>query len=423
MCSVIRILPVLLFTIFNGSLAQVEIDGYVKNYDAIRLNEDYDYLILRNRLRLNFNYLPSEYALGYASFDVKNDHIGDHNDLELNLREMYIDLYFDNYDLRIGKQQIVWGKADGLFITDIINPLDLREFILADFEDIRMGLNSIKAQAYWGNNRLEGIWIPQYVPAKFSLPGEPWAFYTPIDEIAKFIPDSLIFLNNPGEPEKQLKNSEYGFRFSSFIMGLDLALSYFYTWDDYPIFRQYYQPTQNQQAPLKVTIIPEYDRQTVIGGTFSSTWGAMVLRGEGALYQNRNFYTADITDEDRVVKKDFLNYMIGGEITPGDAFISGQFIQEVILDYNAQLANDEIVNTGTLLLSHTFANETIKPEIFVIYNFTHEDYWGRFSIKYYPMDGVEIIAAADILGGENENKLFSQFDENDNFYIKLKYSF
>ncbi|MCH7762691.1 MAG: hypothetical protein IIB95_02980 [Candidatus Marinimicrobia bacterium] len=415
-------LGLLIFAVTHTS-AQVELGGYFKNYNAVHLNKNYDYLILRNRLRLNFNYLPSEYALGYASFDVKNDHIGDHKDLELTLREMYIDLYFEHYDLRIGKQQIVWGEADGLFITDIVNPLDLREFILADFEDIRMGINSIKAQFYFGNSRLESIWIPQFVPAKFSAPGETWAFYTPIDEIAKSIPDSLITVVNIAEPKKRLKNSEYGFRYSTHFWGIDLALSYFHTWDDYPVFRQYYKQTSNPFIPFSVTIKPEYDRLTVLGGTFASTIGPLVIRGEGALYQKRNFYTENPGDADRVVQKDFLNVMVGAEISPGDAFISGQFIQEKIPDYDDQMVNDEIVNTGTLLLSKPFLNETFKPEIFAIFNFTHEDYWVRFSVKYYPIDGVEIILAADILGGEKENKLFSQFDENDNVYLKIKYSF
>lgn len=415
-------LGLLIFTVTHAS-AQVEIDGYVKNYNAVRLNKNYDYLILRNRLRLNFNYLPSEYALGYASFDIKNDHIGDQNNLELNLREMYIDLYFDNYDLRIGKQQIVWGKADGLFITDIMNPLDLREFILADFEDIRIGMNSIKAQFYFGNNRLEIIWIPQFVPAKFSAPGETWAFYTLIDEIAKSIPDTLIKVYNMTEPKKRLKNSEFGFRYSTHFQGIDLALSYFHTWDDYPVFRQYYEPTQNPLAPYSVTIKPKYDRLTVLGGTFASTIGPLVIRGEGALYQKRNFYTKNTVDADRVDQKDFLNVMVGAETTPGDAFISGQFIQEVILDYNAQLVNDKIVNMGTLFLSQTFLNEIIKPELFIIYNFTHEDYLVQLRVKYYPLDGIEIIMNTDILGGKKENKLFSQFNDNDNFCIKVKYSF
>jgi hypothetical protein len=369
------------------------------------------------------NYDVSDYAFGYASFDMKSTQIRDHNNPEMNLREMYIDLYFDNYDLRIGKQQIIWGKADGLFITDVINPPDLREFILADFEDIRIGVNSIKARFYWRGHRMESIWIPAFVPAKFSVPGEPWAFHTPVDEIATLIPDSLIKVYDPVEPERKLKNSEYGFRYSTLVKGIDVTLSYFQTWNDYPVFRQYYQPTSNPLVPFRITVIPEYDRLIVIGGTFSSTVGLMVIRGEGALYKKRNFYTEDPGDRDHVIQKHFLNYMIGGEISPGDVFISGQFVQEMILEYDYKLVEDEIVNMGTLFVSHTFLNETIKPEVFVIYNFTHEDYIGRFSIKYYPADGMEIISGVDILGGNKKNTLFSQFDKNDNFYFKLKYSF
>ena len=400
--------------------AQVEITGYVKNYDAIRLNENYDYLVLRNRLRLDFNYLSSERGLGYASFDIRNDHLINHNDLELNLRELYMDLYFDNYDLRVGKQQIVWGEADGLFITDIINPLDLREFILADFEDIRMGVNSIKAQVYWGDNRLETIWIPQFVPAKFSQPGEPWAFHTVLDEITSSIPDSLVMIDDIILPEKRLKNSEYGFRYSTRVRGYDLALSYFHTWDDYPIFQQIYHPVPN---PFIVSVIPGYDRYNIVGGTFSTNIGALVIRGEGALYRKRNFYSVDVSDGDRVVRKDFLNYLFGGEWSPGEMFISGQWIQEIILDYDALLVDDRVSTTVTLFLSQALVNETIKPEAFIMYNFTRKDYLGRFDVKLYPFDGMEIILAADILGGEKKNTLFSQFDKNDNAYVKIKYSF
>ena len=55
-----------------------------------------------------------------------------------------MDLYFDNFDLRIGKQQIIYGKAEGVFITDVVSPKDLREFLLPDFEEIRMGITAAK---------------------------------------------------------------------------------------------------------------------------------------------------------------------------------------------------------------------------------------------------------------------------------------
>lgn len=54
------------------------------------------------------------------------------------LKEAYIDTRWGDTDLRIGKQQVVWGTADGIKLLDIINPTDFREFNQNTFEDSRV---------------------------------------------------------------------------------------------------------------------------------------------------------------------------------------------------------------------------------------------------------------------------------------------
>ena len=56
---------------------------------------------------------------------------GDHNQAEL--REFYLDTRVGDSIVMLGKQQVVWGKSDGLKVLDIVNPQDFREFILDDF--------------------------------------------------------------------------------------------------------------------------------------------------------------------------------------------------------------------------------------------------------------------------------------------------
>ena len=56
---------------------------------------------------------------------------------DVELREFYVDVDIHDHVLRVGKQQIVWGEADGLKVLDVVNPQSFREFILADFEDSR----------------------------------------------------------------------------------------------------------------------------------------------------------------------------------------------------------------------------------------------------------------------------------------------
>ena len=48
------------------------------------------------------------------------------------LREAYIDLETNGYSIRAGKQQVVWGTADGMKLLDAINPTDYsKRFLLA----------------------------------------------------------------------------------------------------------------------------------------------------------------------------------------------------------------------------------------------------------------------------------------------------
>ncbi|MBF0620508.1 MAG: RNA polymerase-associated protein rapA [Magnetococcales bacterium] len=62
------------------------------------------------------------------------------------LRELYLDTTVGGLDLRIGKQQVVWGTADGIKLLDILNPTDWREFVQNTMEDARIPVWMVKAE-------------------------------------------------------------------------------------------------------------------------------------------------------------------------------------------------------------------------------------------------------------------------------------
>ncbi|MDQ7083647.1 MAG: hypothetical protein Q9M36_01380 [Sulfurovum sp.] len=77
------------------------------------------------------------------------------------LRELYIDTTLGGWDLRLGKQQVVWGKADGVKFLDIINPTDYREWGQNTMEDSRIPLWMMVAEKDLGNNdSLQFVWVP-----------------------------------------------------------------------------------------------------------------------------------------------------------------------------------------------------------------------------------------------------------------------
>jgi len=54
------------------------------------------------------------------------------------LREAYIDTNYGDWAIRAGKQQVVWGTADGAKFLDIINPTDYSEMAQNQMEDSRI---------------------------------------------------------------------------------------------------------------------------------------------------------------------------------------------------------------------------------------------------------------------------------------------
>ena len=130
---------ILLLMVSQLTIAQnPDISGFARNYTGV-LYDNGDFAILQNTFNLNVT--KSGDKIAFKANPMLYHYNSD--SLNLRLRELYLDLYFNNFDLRIGKQQVVWGKADGVFITDIVSPLNLTEFLLPDFDEIRTGIQII----------------------------------------------------------------------------------------------------------------------------------------------------------------------------------------------------------------------------------------------------------------------------------------
>jgi len=67
------------------------------------------------------------------------------------LRELYVDTSVGDWDLRLGKQQVVWGTADGIKLLDNVNPTDWSEFNQNAPADARIPVWMINAERYLEN--------------------------------------------------------------------------------------------------------------------------------------------------------------------------------------------------------------------------------------------------------------------------------
>jgi hypothetical protein len=416
MKKIILILFALIIAQQTGNAQNVDFSGYVRTYRGMLIgNGSSDLVIMQNTFNLNI-----ENNFGSSAFKVNPLIYNNYSDsLTITLREAYLDLYFDDFDLRIGKQQIVWGKADGVFITDIVSPKDLFEFLLPEFDEIRRGVIGAKFDYYIDNSTFEVVWLPVFTPTVYPNVKSAWAPKLPD------FPIQPAFDYSKQTVTPSMENSEIFLKFSSLTELVDFELMGGYMWDDDPTMFTNLTFDPNTMTK-KLTITPEHKRLTLAGGSFSTTLGPFVLRGEGAYYWGKYLNTVDPSINNGVIQKDYLHYMFGVDFTLWDINFSAQFIQRKIMNYENIIASNpyfkgENNNMMTYLARYSTLNETLTFELFSYYDFEYSGSLIRPRILYDFSDAINLQFGANIFTGSEGS--FGQYDKNDMLYGKVIYSF
>lgn len=388
----------------------LSIYGFMRNYTGVLAGQDQEFSILQNTFDFNLETRGTRMALKvnpylYHYFD---------SELELGLREAYLDLYFDHFDLRVGKQQIIYGKAEGVFITDVVSPKDLREFLLPEFDEIRVGVTAAKLNHYRGNHTLELVWIPVFTPTKMPEEGSIWRPQLNFPLQPEFDMSTARVTPKPG-------NSEAFVRYSALMPGIDYEFVGGYFFDDDPVMHMTRQVDPETMQLTGLIARPEHHRLTMVGGSFSTQVGPFLLRGESGYYHGKHFQTAAPGASDGTIEKNLLHSLVGLDYNLKGVTLTAQFIQEYILDFQEGIVQDEFEHTMTFLAKKDFMRERLWIELFTYAGLNRGDALIRPKVTYSFADGFDIQLGANIFTGTEGR--FGQFHENDMLYTKLKYSF
>jgi hypothetical protein len=407
-----KLIYILLGLFISASAVEnVELNGFVRNYSGLLTGGSNEFSIIQNTFSLDFRKKADR--IGFLVSPYLKNYMND--SLELNLKEAYIDMYFDNFDLRIGKQQIIYGKADGIFITDVVSPKDLSEFILPEFDEIRIGITSAKLSYYKGTGIFELTWVPVFTPNTLPDASSIWRPSAPDFPVAP------VFDYSGTNVEKTIGNGEVFFRYSAMGSKIDYEIVAGHFFYDEPVMNVYKEFNAGTGQITSITIEPEYPRLSMVGGSFGLPLKGFVWRSEGAYYSGKMFQTKDPEEKNSLTEKDFLHYMSGLDYSLFGTTLSAQFVQEAVLDYDSFIEKDEFTSTLTFLAKKDFLREKLWFELFGYYGINEEDMLLRPKISYSFADGFDIITGANLFFGETGN--FGQFDDNDMVYAKIKYSF
>lgn len=388
---------------FGAAIAQenLSLSGYGRSKAGVIL-DDGSLFMLENTLDLR-----ATWDLGGGTVFVDFALVErEGTDAVFELRELYLEYLGDSFDLRIGKQQVIWGKSDGVFITDLVSPKDLSRFLVPDFVELRQAVTGVRANGYLGKHSLDLVWLPLFSPAILPAGDSIWAASMPFP--------AGTAITAAVEPGLSLENGEYFAKYSYLGSSFDLNLMGGWFWNDTPAFRV-------TAPPPALALQGEYYQSAAFGYGMAATVGPLVLRSEGAITLDKR-YQADFSKyPPGYAERHGIQYLVGMDFSILGTTFGLQFIQDLILDYDEALMNEEFINTATVAMVRTFASETVRLEMLAYIGMAEPDALLKTQVVWKMTDAFELSAGAWLFFGKAGQ--FGQYNGNDSLFAGAKVSF
>lgn len=329
----------------------------------------------------------------------------------LELSEAYVDFEASSGYWRLGKQQVVWGQADGLKVLDVVNPQDYREFNLDDFEDSRISLWMLNAEFTISDDAsLQLLLIPDATYSRLADIGTPYyitsAKYRPA-------PGASAFPLVVHEVERPHHEVEVGARYRLFYAGWDLTLNYLHHRQDIPVIYR-------RLSASHLDVEPVYEKNTLLGATASNAFGNWVVRAEAG-YSTDTYQLRNSVENEGIANTPEFSSVIGLDYRGlSDWFISYQWFQSTLTDYEDDIIRERRRMQHTFLLRRSLLNETLEIELFTLYSDEDQDGQVRSKMSYLVNDEVRIWAGVDIFYGDADGQ-FGQFNDTDRLVLGVEF--
>jgi hypothetical protein len=397
-----------------------KVPGFYKGSFAYKNYTHFDDTPKDKRRVRNEYLLELQYELNFADrfrlftipqFYFDDDHFGRgvvnepvDDDLRRNIfdvQELYLDVYFDDFDLRLGKQVFAWGKADELNPTDNLGAEDLQDL----FDDRDLGVLAARLNYYFGDYQIEAALVPYFTPTRLPTRNNRFSFIPPVTPMP---------VQNPLLPSKTLSNIQWGIRLLRTIGAWDLSVSYYDGIYHIPVVR--FVPSAGIQ--------PIYEGVRVLGGDMATQFGKLGLRGEVGYF----LFDGDLDD-------DFVQYVLGLDYTfsdvigDDDIYFLIQYVGEGVTNDGDLVIPELSTSVGrafsssfTMDLSYEFS-EFLKMALDLIYlTDSRDSFLFRPKLEYEYSDRLSLILSFDIPQGDKET-FFGRFRDSKRLYFEMNYGF
>jgi hypothetical protein len=342
--------------------------------------------------------------------------VRDDQRFQFEIRETYLDFSLGDWDFRLGRQHIIWGEMVGLFFADVVSAKDLRQFVLPDFDLLRIPQWALRAEYFRDDFHAEAVWIPVVTIDDIGKVGSEFYPFNPPET-----PGFRTVIHNDKAPPQTFENSAYGTRLSYLRDGWDVSLFYFSTPDLSPAFRRDVLNTERM-----IAFTPIHRRVNQVGMTLAKDVSRLaVFKAEAIYTMGRPFSIGDPLDADGLVSQDFLDYVAGVDFAlegVDDTRLNFQFFQRIFTDRDPGILSDEVESGASALISTRAFHPKIEPEVLYVYSFNHNDWMLQAKVTWELTASWRWVTGVDAFGGSQQG-LFGRFNDGDRVYTEFRYSF
>lgn len=356
---------------------------------------DYEY-----KFENGFRFKANAKAYYDAIYDIKGSEKFAQDELdalrsEVELFDCYVEgKITDNFDMKLGRQVVVWGRSDTIRVTDVLNPLDKRRPGMVDIEDLRLPVTMAKFDYFIGDWRVTPIAIMEQ---RFS----------------KNPPFGSVFypLPLPAPDNKDYSDVTYALSVGGEFPGWDVNFYAARMHDD------------EGHVVLSSETSVYHDKVNMFGTALNVLSGSWLFKTELAFFDGLKYTT--------VADKSFtrIDVLLGVEYKGiADTLISYDWVHRSLDDYDKKLINElNPLNKHSyqhaFRVSSDFLNASLTATYLLTLNGEKLDEGGyqRAWVKYELGEGINTnIGVVDYIGG---SLIFDQYEDNDMVFADISYSF
>lgn len=408
LCTNMLLLITLVISVPSMSLENISMKGFVRGEHLQRIgNQDVFEEKTQSSLgstvdgKIELDWAYEDFSIDTISYGkYRSRYHNNDTDMEhdAEIREWVFGYESENWQYRLGKQQIAWGKGDYFRIIDVINPLDLTESLIPYLDDYSLGrLPREMLVVEYFQDDIEYQFITAFKTQRTEYP-EPETDF------------SITGLPS-NSASADTDNIDLALRIRFFIDSTDIDL---YAFSGYSPDSLFTHEEDNSQT----TIQEHLEKRNVIAVSFARPIAFGVLRSDMAYYLDEAIQTGNTFE--RISK---LEGLIGLDIIEDEWTYNLQASVSQVYGESDTFASQKNTKSASASIQKEWSRQRLTSSLLWLYSDSNRSSnMLKYNVKYDWRSDSQFEIGLIAYDGP-VNSLYGMYDDQDRVYINFKQSF